>query len=270
MNFPTSYLLDPSLNDRDVWNVELQFDYRCNAGLPNRPELIEAWLLSRRRKWLEEIERGATPEPEGGVDAAIGRQIENVIKATQIGRLREQEKAEEKEEKDGWLVFGGDEIGLYLEDRAVKALIREAAVGLNLTRRKPQGAKQDIREYCHVESAYPVPFKQRLHFSSTPDTFTPITEPTGFHERPICVDGPTGPRSALKRSDYVEQPYLAFTISIQATRNSRLSDNEMRKVWALAQQIGLGADRSQGVGQFHVTKFSYCHGKGSLSCKGDA
>lgn len=264
-------------NNFDSRSFALQFVERCNAGTPADVKAISAWLELRQRQWLEALAKGkaAFPpgvegSPEDAARFATQQQIVDTIAGTEYAhklRLAQLEAAkaageevgDEEEKAAGWSVFRKDEVGLYLEARQFKALLREAAKGLGVTARPPLGATQDVREYCHVWATgqHPLdPRAARLYFSAAPDRLVPLQEPDGSHERPICVTGPQGKRSALKRSDFMVQRWLFISVEILNSRNSRPSEHEFRLMLDLMQRIGLGADRSQGYGQFQIQAYT--------------
>jgi len=61
-----------------------------------------------------------------------------------------------------------------------------------------------------------------------------------------------GPRSALKRCDYVKQATANFEIWVAAPA---IAKGDLEKMLKLGQEIGLGASRSQGYGKFTLEKF---------------
>jgi hypothetical protein len=61
-----------------------------------------------------------------------------------------------------------------------------------------------------------------------------------------------GPRSILKRMDYINKPTIKVQIWVVGNKISR---DEIARMLAVGQEIGLGASRSQGFGKFTVTKF---------------
>lgn len=63
-----------------------------------------------------------------------------------------------------------------------------------------------------------------------------------------------GPRSSLKLFDYIDQPTITFRLRVL---NDGVFKEEMLKViLEYCQENGLGADRSQGFGQFDIVSFS--------------
>jgi CRISPR/Cas system CSM-associated protein Csm3 (group 7 of RAMP superfamily) len=75
-------------------------------------------------------------------------------------------------------------------------------------------------------------------------------------EKPIHVDTPQGKRNALKRTDhFIEGATLEFRIWILKTDPSEtrhIGEKDTKLMLTLAQENGLGANRSQGSGKFEV------------------
>jgi hypothetical protein len=143
-----------------------------------------------------------------------------------------------------WNGFKIDDQGLYLEGRQVKACLKESANivkgMLNIT-----ALKQRLAERVYVvEETIPLSVKQ----------------PSGSYEAMIHAMTAMGPINALKRVDYVERPVIRFTLRVL---NEPLMNKDKKKlppmdylttILAHAGENGLGADRSQGNGQFDVIK----------------
>ena len=62
--------------------------------------------------------------------------------------------------------------------------------------------------------------------------------------------GPRGPRSILKRNDYIERPAIKFQVWV--VKRAEMKRKELVEILTLAQDNGLGACRSQGYGKFDV------------------
>lgn len=230
----------------DIYRVKIQIrPMHLDGGIPNNPEIIKGWLNSRMTKWAEEIAKGRAELPEeGSIEAATLKQIEETK-----GQLDLVE-----EEKGGWCTFKRDERGIYIEPRQVKAMLREAAVGLGLTRRPPLGCKQDLREYCAVRPwDYAKGGFDRLRFYDEDGNV--VKDVDGSEERPISVKGPAGVRTSIKRNDFIDGElgrFVHFDVRYVAIRPSRPTEEEFQDMLEVCQDLGLGANRSQGQGMFDV------------------
>jgi hypothetical protein len=97
---------------------------------------------------------------------------------------------------------------------------------------------------------------QKLHLMRTDANgqWNYITSPDGIDERPISVMTRQGPRTAIKRSEYVLRPFVTFDVCIlhDGIGKGIIGPRELAGILDLAQWLGLGADRSQGSGTFSV------------------
>jgi CRISPR/Cas system CMR-associated protein Cmr1 (group 7 of RAMP superfamily) len=62
-----------------------------------------------------------------------------------------------------------------------------------------------------------------------------------------------GPRSSLKKFDYVNRPRITFQLRV--LNDGVITEEILRTILAYCQETGLGADRSQGAGTFDVVAF---------------
>jgi hypothetical protein len=147
--------------------------------------------------------------------------------------------------------------GLYIEARQVKAMLREAAQRLGHIKRH-KGMRQIIQHDLYVRS--PEDATQKLYLSRL--------APDGKETRPISVITRQGPRTALKRFEYVTEPEIAFRIRVLAGgigeevfgKTIKERDNQREEILLsmleLGCELGLGADRSQGEGTFDILAFA--------------
>jgi hypothetical protein len=142
-----------------------------------------------------------------------------------------------------------------------KAMIRECAVTLGITQKayRKRGGKKKGDEI--VEDAGSAGGKQVVQHGISVDPChikilvdgKPIQEVSGTMDKPIHIKDRGEPRSALGRWEYVENPELEFTLNW--TRDGVITEDDVKKIMALAEKDGLGACRSQGFGTFVVTKW---------------
>jgi len=146
----------------EKYNVKIEFTRRVVGAIPKNPEVIDAWVKARGKK------AGRTP-----------KQLEELKKM-----IEEQVGADEEAEKR-WVGFKQDEKGIFLEDRNVKAMLRESANTLDAFRGKGAVARrQTFQHGLFVEPA-------RIYFRRDGEI---IREPDGQQERTIHVITPLGPK----------------------------------------------------------------------------
>jgi hypothetical protein len=134
------------------------------------------------------------------------------------------------------------ELGLYIECRQVKAMLRESAQRLGIIK-KVRGSRQVLQHDLLVRAPDGT---QKLPLG--------LQEPSGKDTRPISVVTRQGPRTAIRRFDYCVQPTLTFRVSILAggVGDGLLDEEKLRDMLEFGGTLGLGADRSQGEGCFEL------------------
>jgi len=136
--------------------------------------------------------------------------------------------------------FKVGEHGLYVEARQVKALLKECTnILFGGERWGPtrKGPKSFLAERVFVEP-------DRLYLG--------VQQPSGLELLVGHVNGPTGPQSTLGYHEYVLEPDLEFSVLVL---RDVITADQWADVWALAEQIGFGAVRSQGYGRFRVVSW---------------
>jgi len=196
------------------FSVEIQFREKILGGIPKKKELIEPWLKSR----------GVPREAAKEMAEEIAEEVETV----------------EDIVAGAWTGFKSDEKGVYIEERQIKALLKEAAFVLELT--KKARFKDSIAHGLFVKP-------ERIHFYRGQ---TWLQKPDGHDETAIHVMTRRGPRTALKRSDFIEKAKCRFEIWVAGPA---INEEDLRRLFTLGQEIGLGASRSQGYGKFDLLKF---------------
>lgn len=143
----------------------------------------------------------------------------------------------------------------YIEARQVKAMLKEAAQRLGIVKRV-RGSKQVLQHDLHV----------RGEDGTQMILLNPAPVEVKRESRPISVITIKGPRTSLKEFEYVEAPTLDFHVYLLADGigDGLIDEAKLRDMLELGQDLGLGADRSQGEGTFDVLEIEYL-GQGELS-----
>jgi hypothetical protein len=143
--------------------------------------------------------------------------------------------------------FRRDETGIYIEARQVKAMLRESAQRLGIIVQK-RGTRQVIQHDLHVRA---LDGGQKLRLWTKGEL---AATADGTDQRPISVVTRQGPRTALKRFEYIEQAELSFQVLLLAggVGDNLIGPDELQRMLEFGGMLGLGADRSQGMGTFTV------------------
>ncbi len=223
----------------DRYAVKIAFNERLIGGLPVITS--DADPVKAYESWT----KGQGVEPDDASDLAQALAAE--------GDMPKQDVA--VEEIEGMLTgFRRDEDGLYIEARQIKAMIKESAqrLGVIVERR---GSRQVLQHDLHVRTLGSRT-NQKLHLG--------VAEPSGVDTRPISVVTRQGPRTALKRFEYVNQPTIEFEVRVLAggvgvTKTSKeplIGEEQLAEILDNGQDLGIGSDRSQGEGTFTLLEFS--------------
>jgi len=201
------------------YHVTIKFRDKILGGIPVAKELLEPWLRGRG-------------VPEGEVEPLAEKVAE------EVGAVEAAEKIEK-----AWTTFKKDNKGMYIEERQIKGLLREAAFVLRLT------AKRGLRDTI-AHGVFTEPDKIYL----SRDFGEILLVPDGAIETPIHVMTAQGPRSSLKRQDYAEHAEIEFVLKVGGPPRGEqtITEKNLEELWEHAQDIGLGASRSQGYGKFNV------------------
>lgn len=226
----TKQLLDSShLYNR--YRIKIEVRERLDGGVPKDPKLIEGWVAAKTghddektKKLVEEHMPDIDPVTEGVAEGM-------------------------------WTGFKKDDTGHYIETRQVKALFRESATMLSITKKK-RGSKQILQHGFEVRGENG---GSKIYLGTDGDGEKLIIEQ---EEKAIHVMTRQGPRSAIKRCDFATNAVLEWEVWILRTapaETRRIGKTELELMLTHAQENGLGANRSQGSGKFDVTEFEVLH-----------
>lgn len=204
--------------DKPLWQfyrVRIKLRDRLVGGYPKNPDAEAAMLRAR------------------GLEDLIPAQVDPAT-------LNDEERAALKLSavEKSWTGFKSNGSGPYLESRCIKAMIKECANIL----KGPQildvkNFKSKVAERVFVE----------------PHEIVMGREPDGTDKRVVHVMTAMGPRSSIKFFDYYEQPEIEFKLKVLA--DGVVKPEALKTILEYAQDNGLGADRSQGFGQFDLLEF---------------
>jgi hypothetical protein len=213
----------------DEYLVKLKVRERLYGGYPANPEVMKAWIAKQ------------SEHDDATTDAQVAEAQEAVAAVDAA-----------KKEEATWTVFPTDDKGIYLPARCAKAMFKESCTMLGIAKAK-RGSKQVLQHGFEVKA---LDGGDRIRFMRDGKV---VAKEDGNIERPIHVNTMQGPRSALKRSDYVDGVEVEFKVWVfgtHAAETRHIGEQEIRDMLTFAQENGLGADRSQGNGKFDVEEFT--------------
>lgn len=211
------------------YDVVLEVQNRIVGGIPANPELVKHWIAANMP----------------AVDEAERTKLE-------LATIDQLPKLTDEAAQATYTTFKQDEAGIYIEDRNVKAMFKECSNILRdmLIAAEPPGTKKskfvNLRSKIAEQIFLDAPKVRFLRDGQI------VTKADGFEERPIHVMTAQGPRTALKRFDFVNAPAtIKFRLKVL---NKGVVDEELiRTLLEYGGVNGLGADRAQEVGKFTVT-----------------
>lgn len=213
--------------DWNLVSVEVEFVNQVLGGIPKHPKLIQDWINSK----IPPVEAAAHEAKHPGET---------------LEALAERTKAEVAQAEDKtWTTFKSDEQGPYQEGRQWKAHVKDHATILQLTEKR--GLKTFMQECLFVE-----PRKIRMVTSDGE-----ILEVQGIIESAAQVMTARGPRSVLRRQDYIDKPRVAFAVRMLKRKKNTgdLTVDELKDLFEYGQFRGFGCRRGDGYGNYKLVKF---------------
>ncbi len=201
------------------YRVRLHIDHLV-GGIPRDPTIIASWLAGR----------------------GVKTNVEAVAKAEAEDIMAAQERS--------WKGFKQDSVGVYIEDRNIKGLLKQAARALEMSKKKVDkehvyipAVLKKVSDNLLVEPRKIYPTRNLKKFQS----------PDGSEERAVHAMTAQGPRTGLKRSDYLDDVELEFFLS---PSHADLTQRVLHSLVEYASfYLGIGSDVSQGDGKFQLVAF---------------
>jgi len=201
------------------YSVIVQVKDRIVGGIPKSPDMIEGWVLGK------------------GVDELKREEISKNV----LANLDVSDAVDEAIAKQWTTFLGNEKDGYYIEPRQVISMFKDGIRVKELNKVVPALTSK----FSHGVRVKP----EKIYLGKKID---------GWAEKPLSVMTAKGPRTALKRFDYILAPKLAFEIWIacnmkDATGKDR-TDEIIRLLLDWGQDEGIGASRSQGEGLYEIVK----------------
>jgi hypothetical protein len=135
--------------------------------------------------------------------------------------------------------FKRDSKGLYIEGRQLKACIKEGASVAGAAGKIPIGTVwgKTRKGLLSFIAEHVMVVDDRIHLG--------VPEPTGIMQRFVH----TFRGASIQYEEYVEDAEIEFTV----ISDWEFTEEQWAMIWLTAEQQGLGASRSQGMGRFSVT-----------------
>lgn len=229
-----------------TYRARLRFRDRVVGGTPSNPKLIEGWLRAKMGISQEQEVRNLTLQTLRDLG------LEQEVFDGEDVRFETLAAASETiAQKSNTTMFKRDPAGLYVESRAVKAMLKEATAIL-YPGSKAGGTEVNgdakIHKWGQTGKA-PSSAAAEWIFINPDHISLGVAQPSGIDLSIGHIKGPQGPRSTLDYYEYVERPAIEFSVMVL---QDRVPAERWPQIWRYAQEMGLGAKRSQGFGRFDV------------------
>jgi hypothetical protein len=213
---------------------------RLAGGIPKHPDLVKSW---QEAKWptgkvANDLEaEGITPETAS--EKTLEELGDNALSEEEIDKV--------------WTGFAMDGDNIVLENRNIKAMLKESA---NIIKDMPaartpkkgkDGKVTQVAIALRSKLAERV-FPQPVWIPILDDIHPELPVEVQSVERPIHVITRQGPRTALKRVDIVNRARLVCQLKV--LNDNLITEGHLRAILDHASENGVGTDRSQGCGTF--------------------
>jgi hypothetical protein len=210
------------------------------GGIPSSPSVIRAWLRAK----LDMEDQALT---ELVAQIAADRETDDPLTTDEtLDAIMADPEA--RPSINGFLRNG--DANLLFPGRCVKACLKEAANSAFPGKTWPGKTSLGVQKGCSAS------FVERVFVEE--DTIPILVEGqpvSGFspsvntEERVKHVRTPQGKKSVISRVETVLKPSLEFTVLV---RDPEAFEKVWPRVWASAEEIGMGADRARSDGRFNL------------------
>jgi hypothetical protein len=206
------------------------------GGSPRNDEIVAEWVHIRAAR------RATSAGPDGKAPQSL-----EAVTAERVATLDPLDPNGEQADTDRvWVGFQRDEEGLFVRGANVRAHLKDCAGVLAPAMKAGSlglGSLLNFRAKF-VDAIYVA--EDRLHLLDMTDK--PITEPSGYRDATMNVMTARGPRTCLKRVDYVFPARIVATL--QVLEPSPIEAKHVRACLEYGAVHGFGQDRSLQFGRY--------------------
>jgi hypothetical protein len=215
------------------------------GGVPKDPEIIKGWLRSKAgvTEARELAQFAARTVQENGADPGVSAAQIAEMEPDEIYEVLDRVTQDYADIKatEGFKV---DDKGLYIEERYIKAMLKEST---NILFAKEKWGKTGKGPLGYVAERI---FIKPSHLHLGRDEPDEVVQWVGH------IKDASGKRSTLGLYAVVHAPIINFRVEMTEDAQTELfKEKRWQKIWVHAQRNGIGAKRSQGFGRFQLTKF---------------
>ena len=230
----------------DRFRFVIRFRDKVMGGVPMNPRLIEGWLL--KNTGIDDREERLAVIKRTLIELGEAEKIENFDSASFEQLMEAAKKSAAEINTCG---FKRNAAGLYLEERQVKAAIKEAVNVLYAGNGEKGEDGKRVGRWGPTGKGPKSYTAERVYIAD--DTIQlGRMEPDGLELVVGHVTGPKGPQSTLGYYQYVYGATVQFTV---LSIGNEIDQQRWAEVMTYCSENGLGALRSQGHGKFDVLQF---------------
>lgn len=220
----------------DVFLLRMQFEGRIMGAVPMERQIVKGWLETKAPTHAPE---GARPLDELAAEVEQSTAWVDDVEETESTRedpegMKRVTSVFQKHPEKGYLAVRAGTIRAHLKDCA-RQLFQAKQVNVPVFRSK-------VANFVYVKP-YWVPIVR-----TDGENGHVLRKPDGWDERPIHVITMQGPRSALKKSMFVEDVELWTVIGL--LQNPFVKPEHLELILTYGGIHGYGAERSLGEGQY--------------------
>ena len=262
-------LLQDEAKKNKRYLVEILLDEKILGAQPLKEDLIAGMVRQQLKAKAKKSKEACPPITDELIEELTKKQMQHLYGPDHGLTAEEQaDFAIDEAERQRMNVFFRDEHGPYLGFYAMKACLNDCIVSLGISKSK-RGSKQTMQHGTIVQECdengtpYGGARWKHLHFYDDDWNIVSTVDRTlrgslGIETCGHVVDA-NGPRSILKKSEFMEQRRMRFCIQIYRLDNGRkgadLTETEVARALNAAQTNAVGGTRKLGHGTFKVTRF---------------
>lgn len=222
------------------YHATIQLRDKLMGGTPRDPKAIQGWLKTRTKLTQDDDLIAMTLRTL----REMGRDIpDHITSLAELDALVDDVAAIKS--TNGFKQNG---VGLYIEGRTIKAMLKESVSILYTKQQWSYGRGEKAATSIAAERVFVEPEVIPLGRKAPDDIDLQISH----------VMTPKGPKSSLTYVEYVVQPRIVFDVLVTG---DVITEDDWARVWVQAQENGLGARRSQGYGKFDVLGWEKMNGR---------
>lgn len=232
-----------------MWNeyaLTMNFTTRLCGGSPRDPKLLERHV---ERRTATDAQHKKLKEEAAANDRPPLRSVSEVVDE-RLGTIDPVLDGTTEELEQRWVGFSADELGLFVPGGNVRAHLKDCA-GV-LTRAMKLGLVDNLGKMAnfhhHLKCAIYI-LEDRVHIRDTEGKI--VTKPSGYRDMTLSPMTAQGPRTCLKRVDYVEDAQIVCTVQMMAY--SEVKPAHVQMCLEYGEQHGFGQDRSLQFGRYKAT-----------------